>query len=1048
MGRRQQELPGAGTPEEALAAFLRSLRAATGLTYRQMATLTGDVSAATLSRADGGRVTPKWAVVHSYVLACGAPAEQLERARELWARADRASAPAARGAEAARGRWLPGALRVPGDLAQAMAEVRQLCGGPTLRQLSQRAAASGMRLSRSTLSEALNGTRVPSCEVFVGYMTLMTGFPQSPWREVEPDEWRQAWQRVTATGLSREPAGPRSGGLRSPVGPPADEGHLPVRRPRRVRRPPLTPGPLGELKDLLYSLYLQAGTPSLDAVARLIRADQSLPGAPERDSISRALASGTLPPQQGDAVSIAIALARLAGVDRAEAAARTRELWVAAARVAPPGIPMDRVSPVQAGVRPAVTWPHTGSGPSVPHLPVYVERTHDHALRAVVQRAAQGLSEMVLVVGEQHSGRTRACWEALQGLPAGWVLWQPDCSEGAGAVAAAVAAVGPRTVLWLGDLLGQWLTGPDSAAWMQVVTELADAVHTTGRGPLLVLACLGSDTWSDLRRYPKVAAGAWEYLLATQTVMVPAAFQDTEVAVAARRDPRVELALHHSQQGRIAAFLSDHQQVASARRLEEILAQSQEEALAGDTYALHTVAALLDQTNRTTQVADWYRRAAESGCPEAVRPAADHLIEAEGHTVAVTWLQRRAESGDSRAALVLAQYLDADGKPGSALPWYRRAAEGGQRAALHPAAAKLRRAGRSTEALRWLRARARQGLGEALLEGAFLLQRLERRERALAWFERAADAGAVEAFRGAGDMLREAGLDEPAVDWYWRAAQGGDLAAARIAARLLHEGGRTAESLDLYEWAAELGDVVAMRQAAVILHRQGRRDQALGWYERAADSGDSGSAQIAAALLRQSGRIQEAFTRYREVADAGNIAGLREAAWMLWEDDRFEEAVNWLKVRAVTGNGAAVAEVAELLREGGRTEEAIAWYGHAADRGSAQACLRAAVLVEQHTGNIDKALPWYRRAALTENSGVVDVVSWASHGPGPAPGVMAFPDAPLWPGFPASRAAQPAQAPVVAPRPAHSPSVHSHRGSAPSGAPAAGEGHLRLAAGH
>ncbi|MFC8454589.1 hypothetical protein [Kitasatospora sp. NPDC057223] len=749
-------------------------------------------------------------------------------------------------------------------------------------------------------------------------------------------------------------------------------------------------------------------------MAQLIRSDPSLPGAPERDSISRCLASDTLPAQQGDAVSISVALARLAGVDRAETAARARALWVAAARAAPREIPLDRMTALAVGVRPAIVGPRGDDDPSLPRLPVYVERAHDRTLRAIARRAAEGNSEIALVVGEQRSGRTRACWEALQTLPAGWTLWQPDCSLGPESVAAAVTASGPRTVLWLGDLLRQWLSGPDTALWLPVVAEIAEAVHSPAHSPLLVMACLDTDTWTILEQAPRLPAGEWMYLLTAQPVIVPAVFEDSAVATAALHDPRLQLALHHSPQGHIAAFLCDHRQVTSAQHSEEILVQSQEAALGGDAYALHTVAALLDQTKRSAQVARWYRRAAEAGCADAVRPAADLMHKAEGRAAAVAWLRRQAEHGDSRAALVLAQYLNSSGPPGSSLPWYRRAAEGGQRAALHPAAAQMRRAGRNGEALRWLRARAVEGQREALLEGAFLLRRLGHTDRALSWYEKAADAGAVEAFRSAGDMLREVGFRDQAVYWYRQAAEGGDLAAARSAAQLLYEGGQTEEALDLYEWTASLGDVGAMRKAAVILYREGQQERALGWYEQAADTGNGDSAQIAASLLRRAGRIQEAFTRYRQVANAGNSGGLREGAWMLCDLDRFEEALSWLKVRAATGHKAAFTEVAELLRESGRTDEAITWYGHAADIGSVEACLRAAALVEQRTGNIDDALHWYSRATRVDNSGVLDMLPGSSHSAGPAPGVMAFSDAPQWPGFPTSSAESQTRVPVAA----------------------------------
>ena len=45
------------------------------------------------------------------------------------------------------------------------------------------------------------------------------------------------------------------------------KGGGPVRRPRVIERPRVPPGPLADLKALIYELYLQAGTPTLDEIA-------------------------------------------------------------------------------------------------------------------------------------------------------------------------------------------------------------------------------------------------------------------------------------------------------------------------------------------------------------------------------------------------------------------------------------------------------------------------------------------------------------------------------------------------------------------------------------------------------------------------------------------------------------------------------------------------------------------------------------------------------------------------------------------------------------
>ncbi|TDD95634.1 hypothetical protein [Actinomadura rubrisoli] len=84
----------------------------------------------------------------------------------------------------------------------------------------------------------------------------------------------------------------------------------PVRRPRVVARPRVAPGPLRDLKDLLYELYLEAGAPSLDELVRLVAADDGLAGAPTRATIGRVLGSPDPPAAQPDVVATAMLQSR------------------------------------------------------------------------------------------------------------------------------------------------------------------------------------------------------------------------------------------------------------------------------------------------------------------------------------------------------------------------------------------------------------------------------------------------------------------------------------------------------------------------------------------------------------------------------------------------------------------------------------------------------------------------------------------------------------------------------------------------------------------
>ena len=117
----------------------------------------------------------------------------------------------------------------------------------------------------------------------------------------------------------------------------------PVRRPRAIERPQVPPGPLADLKALIYQLYLQAGPPKLDEMADWIAADDMLAAAPGRDTISRIIRDTGLPTSQADVVAVVTVLARTARWDPDDAARRARDLWVAAQ--------MDAARSPAAGVR-------------------------------------------------------------------------------------------------------------------------------------------------------------------------------------------------------------------------------------------------------------------------------------------------------------------------------------------------------------------------------------------------------------------------------------------------------------------------------------------------------------------------------------------------------------------------------------------------------------------------------------------------------------------------------------------------------------------------
>ena len=61
----------------------------------------------------------------------------------------------------------------------------------------------------------------------------------------------------------------------------------------------------------------------------------------------------------------------------------------------------------------------------LPVLPAYVAREHDYQLRVILKKVINGHSAAAVLVGGSSTGKTRACWEAVQTLPPEWRLWHP-----------------------------------------------------------------------------------------------------------------------------------------------------------------------------------------------------------------------------------------------------------------------------------------------------------------------------------------------------------------------------------------------------------------------------------------------------------------------------------------------------------------------------------------------------------------------------------------------------------------------------------------------
>ncbi|MFE2970434.1 hypothetical protein ACFXKC_43695 [Streptomyces sp. NPDC059340] len=161
-------------------------------------------------------------------------------------------------------------------------------------------------------------------------------------------------------------------------------------------------------------------------------------------------------------------------------------------------------------------------------LPGYVSRAHDQALAEAVGEAAQGRSRMLVLVGSSSTGKTRACWEAVQPLAAeGWRLWHPYDPTRAEAALADLDRVAPRTVVWLNE--AQHYLG-HSEAGERIAAALYTVLTDANRRPVLVLGTLWleyADVYTALPNpgEPDPHSRARE-LLTGRTLTVPGIFDE------------------------------------------------------------------------------------------------------------------------------------------------------------------------------------------------------------------------------------------------------------------------------------------------------------------------------------------------------------------------------------------------------------------------------------------------------------------------------------------------------------------------------------------
>ncbi|WP_018654324.1 transcriptional regulator [Actinomadura flavalba] len=637
-----------------------------------------------------------------------------------------------------------------------------------------------------------------------------------------------------------------------------------------------------------------------------------------------------------------------------------------------PGRPIGAWHPHDLEVHPA--------GAVTEALPSYVARAHDAVLAEAVRDVASGRSRMLVLVGTSSTGKTRACWEAVQPLAdRGWRLWHPFDPTRAEAALDELHRVAPHTVVWLNEAqhyLGDPATGERVAAALHTLLTDAD------RAPVLILGTLWPE-YADRYTAPPRPDAADPYsrvreLLAARTVTVPDTFGPDELRAArASGDDLLSDALSRAaEHGRVTQDLAGAPEL--LRRYEQpaspavraLLDAAMDARRLGvglhlpRAFLVDAVPDYLSDDDLAALPADW----ADTAFADLARPV-------HGRQTPLQRVVARPASRPSAAAPVpqdghrLADYLEQHGRvtrwqvcpPASfwhaALTRLPRAADV---AALAEAAADRHR-------LQWAHA-LRMHAAEAGHPGS--LRRLaEAREEsgdpegAAALLRRAAESGDARALLSLADERTRVGDWSGAEPFARRAARAGAPDGLTLLAEISAASGDRERAEDLARLAAEHGEPYAYASLSRLYELRGERDVAERLARLAVRAGEPGAIARLAERRAELGDRAGAEDLARRAAEAGD--GGDALAWLVHareESDGREEAEALARRTADLAPRRMLFAWAALRERADDHAGAAALYRRAAGHDHPEAMARVAVLCEE-SGERAEAERWARRSA-------------------------------------------------------------------------------------
>lgn len=586
---------------------------------------------------------------------------------------------------------------------------------------------------------------------------------------------------------------------------------------------------------------------------------------------------------------------------------------------------------------------------------------------------------VILAVGEEATGKSRAAFEAVRGRLGDWEMVVPKDAGELADLLKRPGALTSGTVVWM-DPAHAFLSAPVACAELRdfLASGEQEVVFIGGLWPAERTELMDGDRRHDQARY---------LLNLAPPVDVPGDFDEAPlrtISALARKDGRFEAALRAREPGvGITQILAGGHEL--SRRLREarpgtraIVHAAMDASRLGCGRPLPAglltgaVTGYLDAQVRGRLLGgDWRTRAlADAAKPDRVTGLSALVPVAD-------------EVDDALAGYRPAAWLDHQGRV--------------ERRDVPPPDRLWRALHEHLRSVSDLSAAARQAARRGLYRYACLLA------------SRAADEGDAAAMSVLAEQCERLGRAEDAAAWWEESAAGGDpYAMCRIAQRT--------GDLDWWERAAKLGDPYAVAQLAERHEREGRVGDAERLLSRAVDAGDAHALRLLAGLLRRTGRAREADEWLRRVTRTGLIpsgqwmAGLDELVRMLVSSDDEENAERVLRDLAEDGYHGAMVQLAARLTtrgeargavdvltraarngyeparrdliahylENGNVAEARDWLEPAAEEGEVYAMWQLAVLAEEQ-GRPDEAHDWMRTAArrgdrhalrrLSENAG-------------------------------------------------------------------------------